>query len=216
MPQQHLISILCQKAGITGTISLKPDLVLTPGELQLGRRAPLQVAIQSSGLDARYPMRNKNWSLERYQGVVSALKNRYDFVQVGSRNDPPLEGALDLRGQTTVRETAAVLHGSLAFVGQVHQESHLARAVECRSVIVYGGRETPAQSGYPCNENLYSAVICSCSGGDHTVRQHARRRPDRRDDARPNRCPAPGSWQRGRVRDPPYPDTGARPAAAKD
>jgi ADP-heptose:LPS heptosyltransferase len=161
MPQQHLISILCQKAGITGTISLKPYLVLTPGELQLGRRAPLQVAIQSSGLDARYPMRNKNWSFERYQGVVSALKNRYDFVQVGSRNDPPLEGALDLRGQTTVRETAAVLHGSLAFLGQVGFLMHLARAVECRSVIVYGGRETPAQSGYPCNENLYSAVSCS-------------------------------------------------------
>jgi len=38
---------------------------------------------------------------------------------------------------------------------------HLARAVDCRSVIVYGGRETPAQSGYPCNVNLYSPVRCS-------------------------------------------------------
>ena len=28
-------------------------------------------------------------------------------------------------------------------------------------MIVYGGRETPAQSGYPCNENLYSPVHCS-------------------------------------------------------
>ena len=38
---------------------------------------------------------------------------------------------------------------------------HLARAVDCRAVIVYGGRETPEQSGYRCNENLYSAVHCS-------------------------------------------------------
>jgi hypothetical protein len=38
---------------------------------------------------------------------------------------------------------------------------HLARAVECPSVIVFGGREAPWQSGYICNFNLYSAVPCA-------------------------------------------------------
>jgi hypothetical protein len=160
-PEQHLISIMCQKAGITGTITLRPYLHLTAEEKARGPRAPRQVAIMSSGLDAKHAMRNKNWSLAKYQGVVSALRDRYDFVQVGSRNDPPLDGVLDLRGQTSLRETAAVLHRSLAFVGQVGFLMHLARAVDCRAVIVYGGRETPAQSGYRCNENLYSAVHCS-------------------------------------------------------
>jgi hypothetical protein len=160
-PEQHLISIMCQKAGITGTITLRPYLHLTDEEMQRGALVPRQVAIMSSGLDAKHAMRNKNWPLERYQGVVSALRDRYHFVQVGSRNDPPLDGALDLRGKTSLRETAAVLRGSLAFVGQVGFLMHLARAVDCRAVIVYGGRETPAQSGYRCNENLYSAVHCS-------------------------------------------------------
>ena len=160
-PEQHLISIMCQKAGVTGTITLRPYLHLTEEEMRRGALAPRQVAIMSSGLDAKHAMRNKNWSLEKYQGVVSALRDRYDFVQVGSPNDPPLEGALDLRGKTTLRETAAVLRGSLAFIGQVGFLMHLARAVDCRAVIVYGGRETPAQSGYRCNENLYSAVHCS-------------------------------------------------------
>jgi hypothetical protein len=160
-PEQHLISIMCQKAGITGTVTLRPYLHLTDEETQLGVRAPRQVAIMSSGLDAKHAMRNKNWSLEKYQGVVTALRDRYDFVQIGSRNDPPLDGVLDLRGKTSLRETAAVLHGSKAFVGQVGFLMHLARAVDCRAVIVYGGRETPAQSGYRCNENLYSAVHCS-------------------------------------------------------
>ncbi|MBW8769236.1 MAG: hypothetical protein JF589_05755 [Gemmatimonadetes bacterium] len=160
-PEQHLISIMCQKAGITGTVTLRPYLHLTDEEKRLGVRAPRQVAIMSSGLDAKHAMRNKNWSLEKYQGVVSALRDRYDFVQVGSRNDPSLDGVLDLRGKTSLRETAAVLHRSLAFVGQVGFLMHLARAVDCRAVIVYGGRETPSQSGYRCNENLYSAVHCS-------------------------------------------------------
>lgn len=38
---------------------------------------------------------------------------------------------------------------------------HLARAVECPSVIVFGGREAPWQTGYICNSNLYSAVPCA-------------------------------------------------------
>ena len=68
---------------------------------------------------------------------------------------------MDLRGQTSLRETAAILASSQLFVGQVGFLMHLARAVDCRSVIVYGGRETPEQSGYPCNVNLYSPVACS-------------------------------------------------------
>ena len=67
----------------------------------------------------------------------------------------------DLRGKTTLRESAAILSRSLAFVGQVGFLMHLARAVECRAVILYGGREHPSQSGYSCNENLYSEVGCS-------------------------------------------------------
>jgi hypothetical protein len=161
MPEQHLISVMCQKAGITGEVTLRPYLFLRPDEEARGRVAARQIAIQSSGLDAKHSMLNKNWPLERYQEVVSSLRHRYDFVQVGSLNDPKLEGAVDLRGKTTLRGTAAVLRCSLAFVGQVGFLMHLARAVDCRSVIVYGGRETPAQSGYPCNENLYSPVHCS-------------------------------------------------------
>jgi len=161
MPEQHIISVMCQKAGITGSVTLRPRMHLTDAELAAGRCAPRQVAIQSAGLDAKHAMTTKNWHREGYQAVVTALRDTVDFVQVGSRHDPALDGALDLRGKTTLRETAAVLANSRAFVGQVGFLMHLARSVDCRSVIVYGGRETPEQSGYPCNVNLYSPVACS-------------------------------------------------------
>ena len=38
---------------------------------------------------------------------------------------------------------------------------HLARAVDCPSVIIFGGKEKPEESGYICNENLYTALECS-------------------------------------------------------
>jgi ADP-heptose:LPS heptosyltransferase len=50
------------------------------------------------------------------------------------------------------------------FVGLVGFLMHLARAVDCRSVIVYGGREWPSISGYTCNENLVSRPPCSPCG----------------------------------------------------
>ncbi len=47
------------------------------------------------------------------------------------------------------------------FVGLVGFLMHLARAVECPGVIVYGGRETPETTGYSCNVNLKSSPECS-------------------------------------------------------
>ncbi len=160
-PEQHIISVMCQKAGLLGPITLKPHLTLDDSERAQGVLAPRQVVIQSSGLAARHAMSNKNWFAERYQSVVSALSHKYEFVQLGSPADPLLSGALDLRGKTTIRESAAILDRSLAFIGQVGFLMHLARAVDCRAVILYGGREKPSQSGYTCNENLYREVGCS-------------------------------------------------------
>jgi hypothetical protein len=75
-------------------------------------------------------------------------------------SDLQLRGALDVRGNT-VRETAAILAASRLFLGLATGLMHLARAVECRSVIVYGGREHPSQSGYSANENLYWNGPCA-------------------------------------------------------
>jgi len=82
-------------------------------------------------------------------------------VQIGGSNDLKLEGAMDLRGKTTLRQTAAILANSLVFVGLVGFVMHLARAVDCRSVIIYGGREKPSITGYVANKNLYSQVRCA-------------------------------------------------------
>jgi ADP-heptose:LPS heptosyltransferase len=54
-----------------------------------------------------------------------------------------------------------VLANCRLFVGNVGFLMHLARAVECPSVIIFGGREAPWQSGYSCNANLYSPESCA-------------------------------------------------------
>jgi hypothetical protein len=160
-PGRHIISIMCRAAGICGAIDLRPYIHLSDAERAGGQRVERQVAVQSSGLSASYPMLNKQWFADRFASVVEALRRSYNFVQIGSTADPLLPGVFDLRGKTTLRQSAAVLSASAAFVGNVGFLMHLARAVDCRSVIVYGGREQPSQSGYSCNENLYSPMPCA-------------------------------------------------------
>ena len=153
-PDNHLLAMMCVQAGVQGTVELRPYLNLTAAELSAGRKVERQVAIQSSGRGARYFMPTKEWYPERFQLVVDRLKGEMNFVQIGHPNDPLLAGTVDLRGKTTIRETAAIIAGSELFVGLVGFPMHLARAVDCPAVIVYGGRELPSQSGYSLNTNL--------------------------------------------------------------
>lgn len=82
-------------------------------------------------------------------------------MQLGNHDDPLLEDVIDLRGKTSLRHCAAILAQSLVFVGIEGFLMHLARAVDCRSVIIYGGRTKPEETGYSCNENLYTSMSCS-------------------------------------------------------
>ena len=160
-PDEHVLIKLCRLAGLAGQVALRPYLFLTSAEIAAGRIGKKQVVMQSSGLSAPYPMRNKEWYPARFQEVCTALCSENTVVQLGSTNDPKLAGAIDLRGKTTIRESAAIMANSLVFIGLEGFLMHLARAVNCRSVIIYGGRIKPSQIGYVANKNLYSPVECS-------------------------------------------------------
>lgn len=154
-PPRHFIVMMCEAVGIQGEVELRPHVVLTEAERTAGKivQRP-QIVMQTSSLAARHPMRNKLWPHERFQIVADALKDEFDLIQLGATSDPELNGALDLRGKTSVRQAAAILSVSQLFIGLATGLVHLARAVECRSVVIYGGREDPTRSGYSANENL--------------------------------------------------------------
>jgi ADP-heptose:LPS heptosyltransferase len=158
-PSEHVLAALCRLAGVMGKIALRPYLSLTADERAEGRVADRQIVMQSSGLAAAHAMRNKEWG--RFQAVCEALRDENPVVQIGSAADPKLEGAIDLRGKTSVRESAALLANASVFIGLVGFLMHLARAVDCRGVIVYGGRETPELTGYSANVNVTGNPSCS-------------------------------------------------------
>lgn len=160
-PNEHILAMICRLAGITGSVDLRPYLFLTPEELAAGCLAENQVVIQSSGQAAAHHMQNKEWFSDRFQAVCDYWRTRHTVIQIGSPQDPLLEGAQDMRGKTSLRQSAALLANTSVFIGLVGFLMHLARAVDCRSVIVYGGRETPQHTGYVANRNLTGTPHCS-------------------------------------------------------
>jgi len=163
-PREHIIRLLARRAGVdpdAANVALAPRIYLDEQERSWGRFGDRQIAIQSTTRSAAMPIANKEWFPERFQQVVDALNGEYTLVQLGSAADPALSGVVDLRGKTTIREAAGVLHQSAALVGLVGFIMHLAKAVGTRSVIVYGGREHPSQSGYESNVNLFTPLHCA-------------------------------------------------------
>lgn len=156
-PPLHIIAMMCQKAGLTGDIELKPHLTLSERELLQGQLAVNQACIMSNGL----PMwRNKNWYPERFQQVADALSDAVTWVQLGAPEDPPIKGAIDKRG-ANLRDVAAIMAQSRCFVGLEGFLMHLARAVDCPSVIVMGGRSVASKVGYAAFTNLTRSPSCS-------------------------------------------------------
>jgi len=161
IPEQHIIAKMCVAAELTGEVTLRPYLHLTADERAAGQLGPRQIVLHSSGLSAHSAMRNKEWVEGRMQQVVHALRGEHTFVQLGAPKDPKLDGCIDLRGRTTLRQSASIIASSILAVVQVGFLMHLTRAVSRPAVVIYGGREHPWQTGYSCNTNLFSEMPCA-------------------------------------------------------
>ena len=113
-PEKHIVLKMADAFGLKGELSNKPMLYLTPDEERKGCIASKQIVIATSTTGAQFPMRNKEWIAERYQEIVDRFSGSYQFIQLGARDDFPLRKVTDLRGKTTIRESAAILKNSVS------------------------------------------------------------------------------------------------------
>ncbi len=119
----------------------------------------------------------KWWDHARWQRVVDYFRGRIFFVQVGEAHHvhPPLRGALDLRGQTDLRQLVRLVWHAQGVVCPVTLLMHLAAAVEVKGgrpqnrpcVVVAGGREPVQWEAYPHHQFLHTngALFCCDQGG---------------------------------------------------
>jgi len=142
-------------------------------ERTLGPSRPFWLFVSGGKLD--YTI--KWWSHERYQQVVDAFRGRVEFVQVGEsgHHHPHLDGVVDLRGQTDLRQLVRLVYSSQGVLSPVSLLMHLAAAVPCKTamprnrpcVVVAGGREPPHWTAYPHHQFVHTvgALACCDDGG---------------------------------------------------
>jgi ADP-heptose:LPS heptosyltransferase len=119
----------------------------------------------------------KWWDAARYQEVVDHFRGRIEFAQIGEshHHHPPIEGVVDLRGKTSLRQLVRLMYHAQGALSAVSVLMHLAAAVEAKPgmpknrpcVVIAGGREPPHFTAYPHHQFIHTvgALKCCDDGG---------------------------------------------------
>lgn len=123
----------------------------------------------------------KWWQAERYQQVVDYFRGRIAFVQIGAPGHfhPRLDGVIDLRGRTDLRQLIRLVHHSQGALCTVTALMHFAAAIESGPgsghegrtgrpcVVIAGAREAAHWEAYPGHQFIATngSVPCALSGG---------------------------------------------------
>ena len=165
-PKHHMAVEILQKVHIEGNVRVRPYWYqkIDHSVIDLHRE---YICVQSTNNFSSNEVKNKRWSETKMQRVVNELSKRYCIIQIGMPEENKLKNTIDYRA-SSISESASLLANCKFFLGQEGFPMHLARSVDTRSVIIYGGRLKAWQSGYPCNENIETNPHCSpCWQNNH-------------------------------------------------
>jgi ADP-heptose:LPS heptosyltransferase len=141
----------------------------------------------------KYDVTIKWWDVSRYQAVVDHFRGRILFVQVGQAGHyhPRLNGVVDFRGQTNLRELVRLVYHAQGVLCPVTALMHLAAAVEAKNpalpnrpcVVIAGAREPAHWEAYPSQQFISTngCVPCAGEGGCWKDRIHSLGDGDPRD-----------------------------------
>ncbi len=150
--------------------SIRPEIYLSQAE----KDWPSPVVVKK-GYTGRYWVINagskNDYTLKQYpyyQEVVNLLRDKVRFVQIGqkSHNHKPLDGVIDMVGETSLRELARLVYHSEGVLTCVSLPMHLAAALGKPCVVVAGAREGTRWELYPNHQFLYVNGCLPCATYD--------------------------------------------------
>jgi ADP-heptose:LPS heptosyltransferase len=154
-----------------------------------GEETPFWIVVAGGKFDVTI----KWWETERYQKVIDHFRGKIQFVQVGERghHHPKLDGVIDLRGKTDLRQFVRLVYHAQGILCSVTAAMHLAAAVEVKGaklsnrpcVVIAGGREPVQWEAYPHHQFIHTIgqLPCCADGGCWRARTVALEDGDERD-----------------------------------
>jgi len=164
----------------TKPVWFKPELNLTDQEKEwvsqvhesTGEDSPFWII--ATGDEKDNPL--NLWPKERFQQVVDHFKDEVFFVQTGAhRKGPALEGVMDLRGKTDMRQLVRLVYHAQGVVSPPSLLMHLAAGVEVKEamtanrpcVVLAGGSDPSHWHAYTNHQYIHplGALKCCDQGG---------------------------------------------------
>lgn len=170
----HFMAAYADYLGFALGVSLplvvnRPYVYLSPEEKSwipqveeaTGSREPYWLI--NAGHKSDYPA--KWWGTSNFQTVVNLLRGRVRFVQIGEAHHthPLLDGVIDMRGKTDVRQLVRMAYHAAGGVGPSTFLQHLCAALQKPYVCIAGGREPLAWQHYPRQATLSTIGAGRCS-----------------------------------------------------
>ena len=159
-PKKHILTESLEKLGLSSQIQ-NPSYFVTVEE----RKNAVQILrtyndkpLLAINTVTKEP--TKNWLPQHWNKLIVKLAENFTLIQLGDENEIILDNTVRLAGQLNLRESISVLEKCSLFIGGVSFLMHAAASVGVKSVIIYGGRETPSNSGYSQNINLFERMEC--------------------------------------------------------
>ena len=162
----HLARLMGDRMGVNVT-DVQPDCIVDEVLVERFRRnwaslpRPWVVVLRRA---SRFTP-NKDWPEHAWDSLLGNLSSWASVIEIGMREDGASEPAaattLDLRGDTSIAELAALLKAADVHVGPVSGPMHIAAAVRTPSVVIIGGYEHPVNAHYAGNIEFYTAVPCA-------------------------------------------------------
>lgn len=106
----------------------------------------------------------KEWFFDRWEQTIKEIKpliKNIKIVQIGSSNDPKIEGVdIDLLGKTSLEQSCALIQDGILHCGVDSFSNHVAGGLKKKAVILFGSTN-PVGFGYPSAINIWKQVPCS-------------------------------------------------------
>jgi ADP-heptose:LPS heptosyltransferase len=156
--EKHATEVLAELVGVE-LDRRTPELYFSPEEEARAHarmrdvRNPVLLHVHSRS--SRYHL----WQTEKWRELIRRFPE-HTFFQVGQRDEPSVPGALDWRGQVTLREAFALAKCSHAFVGVESVMGHVAAAVDVPGVVLFGD-SSPVHWGHSGNINISKRLACA-------------------------------------------------------
>ena len=159
-PEKHILAESLGKLGISEEIQ-KPKFFITKQERENAYKLLLELKTKPLiAINTVSKEPTKNWLAAYWHELIDRLAVDYCIVQLGDQNEIQLNKVVSFAGKLDLRNSIAILEQCHLFVGGISFLMHAASSVDVKSVIIYGGRETPKNSGYNNNINLYQKIDC--------------------------------------------------------